>query len=69
MIDTRLDALPVSHGRLMRAFLTLPFSFGAIYFLLCNFHLCLCQEMENKIKKWCAEAGEDVSYEFLQVSI
>ena len=25
------------------------------------------QEFENKIKQWCKEAGEDVSYEFLQV--
>ena len=25
------------------------------------------QEFENKIKQWCEEAGEGVSYEFLQV--
>ena len=25
------------------------------------------QELENKIKQWCKEAGEDVSYEFLEV--
>ena len=25
------------------------------------------QEFENKIKQWCQEAGEDVSYEFIQV--
>jgi len=25
------------------------------------------QEFENKIKQWCKEAGEDVSYEFLSV--
>ena len=27
----------------------------------------LFQEFENKIKQWCKEAGEDVSYEFLSV--
>lgn len=28
----------------------------------------LLEEFEKKIKQWCHEAGEDVSYEFLQVS-
>lgn len=25
------------------------------------------KEFEDKIKKWCAEAGDDVKYEFIQV--
>ena len=33
----------------------------------CCFSLRVFQELENKIKQWCKEAGEDVSYEFLQV--
>lgn len=29
--------------------------------------LLVFQEFENKIKQWCKEAGEDVSYQFLVV--
>ncbi len=40
--------------------------------LLINIHvdcsLLVFQEFENKVKQWCEEAGEDVSYEFLQVA-
>ena len=40
-----------------------------IFWLLMNFcsSLCMFQEFENKIKQWCKEAGEDVTYEFLSV--
>ena len=41
-----------------------------MFLLLCLFRyssLPVFQEFENKIKQWCEEAGESVSYEFLQV--
>lgn len=36
------------------------------HYHFCSFLLVL-QEFENKIKQWCKEAGEDVSYQFLVV--
>ena len=39
--------------------------------LLNQYHFCsfllVFQEFENKIKQWCKQAGEDVSYQFLVV--
>ena len=51
--------------KIFLSFLYLHFLRVIIFSSLCFSFL---QQFENKIKQWCHEAGEDVSYEFLQVS-
>jgi len=41
-----------------------------VYFILSVFirSACFVQAFEKKLQGWCSEAGEGVSYEFIQVS-